>query len=258
MKLPIIDGYCHCGLRKYRPLEEVNRIMHRFRVERAVLVQHLGEYDNGYIHEVVADDPERFTGVLLVDAEDPEAERQLQSWHEGGTFRGIRLVADTLQTRPSLWQRAAELGLNLVVFADPTIAVHSDHLGRFAVEHPKTSMIISHLGMLLSGEAPHYRSQSKILELAEHPNIYVQLSGFHMFERSPYERLLRAIEQLFAAFGARRLFYGSNFPVMGQDSLYGEEIELLLHGRLGVPSTAVPQILSDTARALWFGRKTGN
>jgi L-fuconolactonase len=254
MPFELIDGYCHCGLRKYRPLEVVNRIMNRFGVQRAVLVQHLGEYDNGYIQSVVEGDPERFVGVMHVDAEDPAAGKQLRSWFQTGGFRGIRLVATTLQTHASLWQDAAEMGLNLVVFEDPTLADHDDDLGRFASNHPEISMILSHLGMLLSAEAPHYHSQAKILGLAQYPNVFVQLSGFHMFARTPYEGIVPVIRDLFTAFGPERLYYGSNFPVMGDDAIYGAEIELLGTGRLGIPRGATPQVMAETAMSLWFTR----
>ena len=45
MSYQIVDAYSHCGISKYRPVENVQDIMRRNGVARAVLVQHLGEYD---------------------------------------------------------------------------------------------------------------------------------------------------------------------------------------------------------------------
>ena len=50
-----IDGYCHCGISKYQPVDVVLRVMNKHAVDRAVLCQHLGEYDNSYLAEVVKD-----------------------------------------------------------------------------------------------------------------------------------------------------------------------------------------------------------
>ena len=47
-------------------MEDVRKIMSEHGVSRAVLVQHLGEYDNSYIENVVARDPDRFAGVFLI------------------------------------------------------------------------------------------------------------------------------------------------------------------------------------------------
>ena len=69
----VVDAYCHCGLTKYRPIGDVKRVMERFDVSRKVLVQHLREYGNTYIQNIVAVEPGRFAGVLLVDVDDSAA-----------------------------------------------------------------------------------------------------------------------------------------------------------------------------------------
>ena len=42
-------------------------------VDRAVLCQHLGEYDNSYLAQVVGSRPEQFAAVLLVNPAEPDA-----------------------------------------------------------------------------------------------------------------------------------------------------------------------------------------
>ena len=248
----IVDAYCHCGLRKYRPIADIRSVAARFGVSHIVLVQHLGEYDNSYIEDIVADEPERIAGVLMIDVEDPAASDQLDQWTRRNVFRGARFVAGTLATHPDLWNQAAALGLNLVVFDQPTLAPHVDRLTRFAGEHPDTSLVLSHLGIPDCDEAPHFRSQERILSLARHANVFVQISGMHMFGDPPYTPLVPLIEQLVEAFGANRLLYGSNYPVMKDETVYGQELELLRTGRLGVPVAYVEDVLANTARHLWF------
>ena len=74
-----------------------------------------------------------------------------------------------------------------------------------------------------------------------------------MFCREPYEPLVPLIEGLMRAFGPDRLLYGSNFPVIFEDELYGREIDLVRTGQLGVPVDVVDKVLHETAMKLWFG-----
>ena len=55
--MEIVDAYTHCGLRKYHPIEKIRHVMNLADVARAVLVQHLGEFDNSYIGNMVKNDP---------------------------------------------------------------------------------------------------------------------------------------------------------------------------------------------------------
>ena len=104
----LIDAYAHCGLSKYKPLSEVEQAMQLAGVDRAVLVQHLGEFDNTYIQQVVADSPYKFSGVLLVDHEQQDASARLHEWEQTGHFRGVRFLLEGLQSNPALWQAAVD------------------------------------------------------------------------------------------------------------------------------------------------------
>ena len=250
--LEIIDGYCHCGVSKYRPEQDVRDVMARFNVTKAVLVQHLGEYDNSYIQQVVRGAPECFAGVLLVNMDDPHVAKQLDDWVADRMFRGIRLLASSLRTHPVVWKRAARLGLVLVVYDEPCLARYAEDLALFAKVHPETHLVISHLGMPDVREAPGYSGQGKILSLAEQPNVFVQISGMHMFSQVPYPDLVPLVEQLVATFGPERLVYGSNYPVMKNEAVYQAERDLLCAGDLGIPRAAVEQVMCGTARRLWF------
>ena len=248
----VVDAYCHCGLTKYRPIGDVKRVMERFDVSRKVLVQHLGEYDNTYIQNIVAVEPGRFAGVLLVDVDDPTAGDQLDCWAASNAFRGIRLLARSLATHPGIWEQAAGLGLVFVIYDEPTLASYAEQLDTFAVQHPATPLVLSHLGMPDRVEAPGFPSHGKIMSLAARPNVFVQISGMHMFAKPPYDELVPLIAQLVECFGPNRLVYGSNYPVMKDDAVYEAEQDLVRTGRLGIPLEAVEQVMGGTARQLWF------
>ena len=72
----MIDGYSHCGLSKYLPVEDVLAVMRGVGVDRAVLCQYLGEYDDRYLAEVVSKNPTTFAAVCLVVGHLPRARRE--------------------------------------------------------------------------------------------------------------------------------------------------------------------------------------
>src|SRR5262249_45564233 len=120
--MAIVDAYAHCGISKYLPVADVLAAMEAADVEKAVLCQHLGEYDNSYLAEVVNRYPGRFAAVCLVNPDQPDATERLRAWHATGSFRGVRALAEWLPRNPDLFLQAAELGMNLVVYAPEGIA----------------------------------------------------------------------------------------------------------------------------------------
>ena len=250
----IVDGYCHCGLSKYEPIEVVREAMDRLGIARNVLVQHLGEYDNNYIERIVAESPERYAGVMLIDAEASRAVETLKYWAGKGVFRGLRMMARTVRSHAELWDCAAELGLNIVVYDEPSIAPYAQQLAEVAERQPNVRLVISHLGMLDPAEFPGFQSHREILELSGLDNIYVQLSGFHMFGEVPYKPMVPIVEGLVESFGPKRLLYGTNYPVPEDELICRRELELICSGKLGVGGEALPQVLSRTALDLWFER----
>jgi L-fuconolactonase len=75
-----------------------------------------------------------------------------------------------------------------------------------------------------------------------------------MFCPPPHEPLHPLIERVVAAFGASRIVWGSNYPVVGSQDDYVVDLRLLLDGRLSLPHDAISQIVGENARRLWFDR----
>jgi L-fuconolactonase len=252
--MEIIDAYAHCGLSKYEPIEKVRAVMAAGGVSRAVLVQHLGEFDNSYIGSVVASDPEHFTGVLLLDHQAEHVFDSLGRWVASGHFRGLRLTADGLLANPDLFARACDLGLAIVLYTPQGIRPVLPQLREQLKPAPFSRLVITHLGNpILSGSQLDDASYD-LFELARFANVYLQISGMTMFCPHPHELLYPLIEQAVAAFGANRLLWGSNFPVVGSQDDYLADLRLLLDGKLPVPREAIAAIAGENARRLWFNR----
>jgi L-fuconolactonase len=243
----ITDAYAHCGLRKYKPVEALRAIMKDNGVSRTVVVQHRGEYDHSYIEAIVRAEPSVFAGVFLVDLDSPRAMDEVTKWTERGIFRGIRLPAPSLSTHRPLWVWAAQLKLNFIVDERPL--EHAAPLAAFAKEFPRTPITFTHLAQ----PDPQKPAIPALKLLAASPNVHVQVSGMHSAGKPPYSNLVPWITALLEHLGPKRLLYGSNYPVMREDSVYREEIGLTRTGKLGIPLDAASTVMNDNAVRLWFG-----
>ena len=251
--MEIIDAYVHSGMHKFQPIEAVADVMESAGVLRAVIVQHLGEFDNSYIGGIVKAHPEKFAGVCLVDHSAPNAADALEHCADSGHFKGVRFAADTLQSAPDLWCKAVELGLVVVLYAPDGVATITDSLRAFLDGHPGCRLVLSHMGNPDVQEAPRFRAYRKVNSLADYPGVYYQVSGMKMFCPYPHEELYPLISEAAAAFGTSNLIWGSNYPVVGDKNDYVNDLRLLLEERLPIPKEAVPLIAGANARALWFG-----
>lgn len=246
----MIDGYTHCGLSKYRPIADVLAVMRSTGVDRAVLCQHLGEYDNAYLAEVVASHPATFAAVCLVDPTSPSAAADLQKWHSSGRFRGVRLLAQWLSDYETLWTRAVELDLTLVLYAPQGMKDAAPAIARFAEAHPSSPVVITHLGnpQLSNGRLV----DSELLRLAAHKQVYVQLSGLSQFCEYPHLELRDFIREVIQEFGASRIYWGSNYPVCGDAAAYRRDLLLVTSGEWNLTPEQIHWITSRTAEQLWF------
>ena len=246
----MIDGYTHCGLSKYRPVADVLAVMRSVGLDRAVLCQHLGEYDNAYLAEVVASNPATFAAVCLVDPTSPSAGIELEKWHTTGRFRGVRLLAEWLCDYESLWARAVELGLTLVIYAPQGVANAAPAIVRFVAAHPGARIVFTHLGNpQLRGVRP---VETELLRLASLKGVFVQLSGLSQFCEYPYAELHDFIREIVCEFGAPRIYWGSNYPVCGGEAAYRRDLLQVANGGWELTPEQIQWITCRTAEQLWF------
>lgn len=250
--MEIIDAYTHCGIGKYEPIEVVARTMESAGAKRAVLVQHLGEFDNSYIGGIVGLHREQFAGVCLVDHTTENAVRQLELLANTGRFRGVRFPVQVLLDAPKLFDAAARLGLVLVLYAPVGMASVMEPMRRFLDRNLEAQFVLTHLATPRMEEAPRFAGARTAFQLAKFPNVYWQLSGMKMYCPWPHEPLYPLIADAFNAFGAKRILWGSNFPVVGNACDYQNDLNLLMDGRLPIPPDAIRSIAGGNAAQLWF------
>lgn len=255
MTTEFVDAYAHCGLSKYRPLPQLEEAMHIASVDRAVLVQHFGEFDNSYLQQILETNPSKFAGVFLIDPASPQALEHLEQWSETEAFRGVRFVTDSLISHGALWHRAAELGLNLVIYAPNDVTRYMTELTGFLNEHSSTTIVLSHFGLGREREEQTFFRQRSAFQLAEHENVYFQVSGMHMFCDYPFEPMQFLVNDAMLTFGPDRMLWGGNYPVMGSDQDYAREAEFIRSGGFDVQPEDVDKITCRTAMRVWFSQE---
>ena len=75
---PVVDTHVHAGTTKYEPVESLLDQMARHGVDHAVLIQHMGMYDNSYLVACAEAHPGRFAIACLIDAHEPGAAARLE------------------------------------------------------------------------------------------------------------------------------------------------------------------------------------
>src|SRR5580658_2361802 len=90
MRFASVDSQCHTSPVWYEPVEALLEQMTRHGVAQAVLIQMLGQFDNGYQQECLKRFPGRFASVAMVDPNEPRALTLLQRLAEEGAS-GVRL-----------------------------------------------------------------------------------------------------------------------------------------------------------------------
>ena len=247
----MIDSYTHCGIDKYEPVESVVEAMEYSEITRAVLVQHLGQFDNSYIDNVVKDSPETFTGVGLVDTTDANWYREIEALSNSDSFMGIRFSSPSILGNFDAVIEAGQMGLNLILYTPDGIDEVSQEIAALARKVPDTSIVLTHLGC--PGQKVDVdRGNGSIVRLGEFPNVFVGLSGQHMFCEYPYRNLLVYTKRIVETYTSKRIMWGSNFPVCGSVEAYRSDLSYISSEHLELSDVEVQDITEYTARKLFF------
>jgi L-fuconolactonase len=217
----IVDTHCHALPHWFEPVELLLQQMHANGVEKATLVQVRGQFDNRYLMECVQRFPGRFSAVVIVDTNQPDAPETLAHWiHQGA--EGVRLgptIRSPGNDPLAIWRRAAELQIP-VSSLSAAEGFTSPYFEEMIKEFPSLPIIIEHLGGIGRDETPPYPKFRQILTLARYPNTYMKVHGLGEICHRPipfpepmrFPNVPPFMEMAYDAFGASRIMWGSDFP----------------------------------------------
>ena len=68
----IIDTHCHAGINWFEPIEILILQMEMNNVNKAILIQHAGVYDNSYLVNSLHKYPGKFKACGMINPDDPK------------------------------------------------------------------------------------------------------------------------------------------------------------------------------------------
>lgn len=235
------------GTHDTAPVELLMAVLDAANVSHALLVTPTAGYgdDNSSVVDAIARHPDRLRGIAVVEADATDDE--LTTLRSVG-FAGIRV---DLLTRggdylskdgKALPARLRDLDMVLQIqTAGALLDSAADHLiaegGTVVIDH------MGHPDPTMGLDQPGFRT---LLRMAEHPFVFVKLSGPFRFSSAPFpygeaDRYARAIVE---AFGADRCVWGSDWPFVAMNHRldYGPSLAAL---HKWVPAA------EDRRRVLW-------
>jgi predicted TIM-barrel fold metal-dependent hydrolase len=199
--------------------EEVLREMDRAGVAGAIIVPPSWEGDRNDLGIAAARaHPKRFAVMGRFDPDVPGAREALPRWREQPGMLGLRFSFHTpLLRQPFLdgrfdwvWGEAERFGLPIMVL------LHHAYLDRLVPvmqAHPRLRLVIDHLGLVNGEKDAHaFRGLDELLALARFPNVAAKASALPSYTDSgfPYTALHPYVRRVHEAFGARRMFWGTD------------------------------------------------
>jgi L-fuconolactonase len=257
----IADSHCHVSPVWYEPVDALIEQMDRNGVAQAVLVQLLGELDNAYLLDCVRDHPGRFACVVAVDPARPDACDTLARLADDGAA-GVRLRPDARSPGPdplAIWRAAATAGL-AVSCAGTAARFASRDFGALIDSLPDLPVVLEHLGGTSRAEAEDIEARRRAFDIARFPNVYVKVPGLgELVSRPssfaeigtalapPPDVLYEALER----FGAERLMWGSDFPVVSSREGYSNALGWAREAFAGQTGNTLAEIFGGAARRVF-------
>jgi L-fuconolactonase len=266
----IVDTHCHTSPYWFEPVEVLLAEMDRNGVDKAVLTQFFGVFDNSYMVECMRRYPGKFSVIALVDTSQADAADQLAELKNQGV-ESLRLNVNMRSPGPdplAIWRKAAELGVSVSAMATLEEFASTD-FENVVKELPDLTIIIEHLlgvgayfGPGRADPTVPYDTYNRALELAQYPNTYVKVPGIGEFcprpmpfrQPHPFEDVPPLIEMALDAFGANRLMWGSDFPPSAAREGYSNALNFPRQKLADRSEQDLDLIFGGTAAALWrFG-----
>jgi predicted TIM-barrel fold metal-dependent hydrolase len=230
-------------------------------VSRIVLIQ-MSHYafDNSYMLDAMAQWPEVFAGVAVIDSDTAHPDIEMRRL-AGRGVTGFRIFP---QGRPaeacldgegidSMFRCAAEenLAICLLINPDALPAVQSK-----CKSFPETTVVIDHLARIGMAGPIESSDVDALCSLSRQPNVKVKVSAFYALgeKQPPHNDLVPLIGRVYEAFGEQRLMWGSDCPFQIERETYEDSISVVESRLTFLTSEARQWMLSRTAEATFFSR----
>ncbi len=258
--IKVIDTHCHAGLDWFEPIEMLIYQMDLCDVEKAVLVQHRGQYDNTYLLKCAERFPGRFSVVGMVDTSCIDSPITLEKWSSQGVT-GLRLSVSSRSPGKDpfrIWEKASDLGL-VISCRGTTDEFASAEFEGLVARYPYMNIIIEHMAGASPDTKPACSIFAKALELSKYPNAYIKIGGLGEIISRPevlqskfvFPHTSPLVKTVIEAFGAHRVMWGSDYPPVSGREGYNNALMGTMDSMQFLPSEEIAWIMGKTAQNLF-------
>jgi L-fuconolactonase len=260
--MTVVDTHCHAAPGWFEPIETLMYQMERNGVDKAVLIQIRGKYDNSYELDIKRRHPNKFAVAVLVDNTSPGAPVALEHWAGQGAA-GIRLGPMERSVGPdplAIWRKASELGLVVSSLGTPAEFGSAD-FATLVSALPDLKIVIEHYAGAKPEPNMDWAGFARALELAKFPNTYIKIGGLaellprpFPYQSPTFTEEPKALRMIYDAFGPRRMMWGSDFPPVASREGYANALAFP-RDQIGYFSAEDKRwIFGETALSVWrFG-----
>jgi L-fuconolactonase len=231
-------------------------LMKEHDVARTVLVQYIGyRWDNSYVADTIKQYPKIFWGVARVNPVDAAAPDQLSKLVTEQGFHGVRLSPSADASgdwirgplMPPLWKRAEELKTPMLIL---TAVSRMPDIAKLCEKHPDLTVVIDHMADCPVDQPAELE---KLIALKRFPNVFVKISHTWAISKQPYPYLdaQAHVKRLLAAFGASRLMWGTDWPVVLAHADYTKALTVVRDDMPFLSDDDKRWILSKTIQRIW-------
>ena len=226
-------------------------------VDRTVLVQVIYyRWDNRYTAHALRTYPDKFMAVCRVNPEDPAAPDHLSYWTEEQGFHGVRLspavdASGDWFTGPlmdPLFRRAADLGVPMLILTRPP---RLPDLAALLERHPDLDVVVDHMADVTLDDEQAASARCSIWR--RYPRVHVKISHTWSISQQdyPWRDAQGLVERVYQAYGARRLMWGTDWPMSPQWTTYARTLSVVRDEMGFFTDEEREWVLGKTALKLW-------
>jgi len=229
-------------------------------VDATVLVQAAPTpEETDYMLGIARDTPWVLGVVGWIDLLAPDAENQVRRRAGDSLFLGVRPMLQDLPDpdwvlQPALAPALETIAAEGLVFDALILSHQIPAITELARRHPRLVIMLDHGAKPRLGDADAMLRWARDMEkLAAMPNVTCKVSGL-LTELTPAgtrDDVGRAIGVLFDLFGADRLVWGSDWPVLTLAGTYADWFALAREAIAAKQESAVPSVMGGNALRLY-------
>ena len=230
--------------------------MKRNGVSNTVLVQVIHyRWDNSYVADVLKQYPGKFQGIARVDPANPAAPDHLSKLVEEQGFKGVRLspgagaAGDWIRgpLMEPLWARCEKLKVPMTVLAPVT---RMPDVAALIEKHPSLTVVIDHMA---DSPIDKPAELEKLLALERYPHVFVKISHTWSLSKQeyPYADTHAQVKRLLDKFGARRLMWGTDWPIVESHTTYDKALAVVRDEMKFLSDEDKSWILGRTVERVW-------